>query len=214
MSRPDRHRPLEGTRLRPAAGRRGRARRTRARRLRRPTDSVAVITLNRPHADNAITTEMGARLTEILETIAVRPAVRVAIITGAGAAGVLGRQRPAPAQEHDQGGLAAPAPGLRPHALHAAAAAQADLRRRQRDRLRRRLRDRPEHRLHHRLRERHLRPARGDDRPLRRRRLAGVPPAPAAAGEGAADADDRRPDHRAGGPPARAWSTSSTRRPS
>src|SRR5207247_9976616 len=45
---------------------------------------VAVITLNRPHADNAITTEMGARLTEILETIAVRPAIRVAIITGAG----------------------------------------------------------------------------------------------------------------------------------
>ena len=34
---------------------------------------VAVITLNRPHADNAITTEMGARLTEILETIAVQP---------------------------------------------------------------------------------------------------------------------------------------------
>ena len=33
---------------------------------------IAVITLNRPHADNAITTEMGARLTEILETIAVR----------------------------------------------------------------------------------------------------------------------------------------------
>jgi enoyl-CoA hydratase len=45
---------------------------------------VAVITLNRPHADNAITTEMGALLTEILETIAVSPAVRVAIITGAG----------------------------------------------------------------------------------------------------------------------------------
>ena len=44
---------------------------------------VAHITLNRPHADNAITTEMGARLTEILETIAVRPAVRVAIIKGA-----------------------------------------------------------------------------------------------------------------------------------
>ena len=47
-------------------------------------DRVAVITLNRPHADNAITTDMGTRLTEILETIAVRPAVRVAIITGAG----------------------------------------------------------------------------------------------------------------------------------
>ena len=45
---------------------------------------IAVITLNRPQADNAITTEMGARLTEILETIAVRPAVRVAVITGAG----------------------------------------------------------------------------------------------------------------------------------
>ena len=45
---------------------------------------VAVITLNRPHADNAITTEMGARLTEILETIAVTPSVRVAVITGAG----------------------------------------------------------------------------------------------------------------------------------
>jgi enoyl-CoA hydratase len=45
---------------------------------------VAVITLNRPHADNAITTGMGARLTEILEGIAVRPAVRVVILTGAG----------------------------------------------------------------------------------------------------------------------------------
>ena len=47
-------------------------------------ERVALITLNRPHADNAITTEIGARLTEILETIAVRPTVRVAIITGAG----------------------------------------------------------------------------------------------------------------------------------
>jgi enoyl-CoA hydratase len=45
---------------------------------------VALITLNRPHADNAITTEMGAKFTEVLETIAVRPAVRVVIITGAG----------------------------------------------------------------------------------------------------------------------------------
>ncbi len=47
-------------------------------------DRVAVITLNRPHADNAITTEMGARLTEILDSIAVRPAVRAVILTGAG----------------------------------------------------------------------------------------------------------------------------------
>ncbi len=45
---------------------------------------VAVVTLNRPHADNAITTEMGALLTEVVETIAVRPAVRVVILTGAG----------------------------------------------------------------------------------------------------------------------------------
>ena len=35
-------------------------------------DRVALITLNRP-PDNAITTEMGALLTEIVETIAVRP---------------------------------------------------------------------------------------------------------------------------------------------
>jgi enoyl-CoA hydratase len=45
---------------------------------------IALITLNRPHADNAITTEMGASLTEVLEEIAVRTAVRVAILTGAG----------------------------------------------------------------------------------------------------------------------------------
>jgi enoyl-CoA hydratase len=45
---------------------------------------VAIITLNRPHADNAITTELAAQLIEILEAIAARPSVRVAIITGAG----------------------------------------------------------------------------------------------------------------------------------
>jgi enoyl-CoA hydratase len=44
---------------------------------------VAVVTLNRP-PDNAITTEMGARLTEVIETIAVQTAVRVVILTGAG----------------------------------------------------------------------------------------------------------------------------------
>ena len=47
-------------------------------------DRIAVITLNRPHADNAITTEMGARLTEIVESIAVRTVVRVVVLTGAG----------------------------------------------------------------------------------------------------------------------------------
>jgi enoyl-CoA hydratase len=45
---------------------------------------VARITLNRPHADNAITTEMGGLLTEVVEEIAVRTAVRVVILTGAG----------------------------------------------------------------------------------------------------------------------------------
>jgi len=45
---------------------------------------IAVVTLNRPHADNAITTELGARLTEAIEDIAVRTAVRVVILTGAG----------------------------------------------------------------------------------------------------------------------------------
>jgi enoyl-CoA hydratase len=47
-------------------------------------DHIALITLNRPHADNAISTEMGVELTEALETIAVRTQVRVAVITGAG----------------------------------------------------------------------------------------------------------------------------------
>lgn len=45
---------------------------------------VAIITLNRPHADNAITTELGRQLIEALETIAARPSVRAAIITGSG----------------------------------------------------------------------------------------------------------------------------------
>jgi enoyl-CoA hydratase len=45
---------------------------------------VALITLNRPHADNAVTTALAAQLIEILETIAARPSVRAAVITGAG----------------------------------------------------------------------------------------------------------------------------------
>ena len=45
---------------------------------------IAVITLNRPHADNAITTEMGARLADVLEEIAVRVRVRCVVLTGAG----------------------------------------------------------------------------------------------------------------------------------
>ena len=50
----------------------------------RSGDRIAIITLNRPQADNAITTEMGARLTEVLETVAVRTVVRAVVITGAG----------------------------------------------------------------------------------------------------------------------------------
>ena len=45
---------------------------------------VALITLNRPHSDNAISTELAASLIEILETIAARTTVRVAILAGVG----------------------------------------------------------------------------------------------------------------------------------
>jgi len=45
---------------------------------------VAIITLNRPHADNAITTELAAQLIEILDMIAARPSVRCAILAGSG----------------------------------------------------------------------------------------------------------------------------------
>jgi enoyl-CoA hydratase len=45
---------------------------------------VAIVTLNRPHADNAITTELAASLIEALEAIAARSSVRAAILTGAG----------------------------------------------------------------------------------------------------------------------------------
>lgn len=45
---------------------------------------VAIITLNRPHADNAITTELAAQAIEALETLAARTSIRCIIITGAG----------------------------------------------------------------------------------------------------------------------------------
>ncbi|WP_285115439.1 enoyl-CoA hydratase-related protein [Leifsonia sp. fls2-241-R2A-40a] len=45
---------------------------------------IVLLTLNRPHAGNAITTELGARLTRALEDVAVRTEVRVVILTGAG----------------------------------------------------------------------------------------------------------------------------------
>src|SRR3954470_24689395 len=46
--------------------------------------SVALTTRTRRPADNAITAERGARLTEVVETIAVRTAIRAVILTGAG----------------------------------------------------------------------------------------------------------------------------------
>ncbi len=152
---------------------------------------VAVVTLNRPHADNAITTELAASLIEILETIAARPGVRVAILTGAGerAFSIGGdlRQRKEMTKEgwlrqrqvfdrvlYTLRQLRKP--------IFAAVHGMA---------VRRRLRDRPEHRLHHRVRGRAVRPARSGGRPLRGRRLAGLPSPLPPSGEGHADADDR-----------------------
>lgn len=45
---------------------------------------VAIITFNRPHSDNAITTELAAQGIEALETVAARTSIRCVIITGAG----------------------------------------------------------------------------------------------------------------------------------
>ena len=112
---------------------------------------VAIVTLNRPHADNAITTELAASLIEILETIAARASVRVVILTGAGdrAFSVGGdlRQRKAMTKEE----------WLRQRQVFdrvlytLSSAAQARHRRRARHGLRRRLRDRDQHGLHHRV---------------------------------------------------------------
>ena len=141
---------------------------------------VAIVTLNRPHADNAVTTELAAQLIEILETIDARASVRVAILTSAGdrAFSVGGDLYQRKQMTREQ--------WLRQRQvfdrvlLHAAPAAPADHRRRPRHGLRRWLRDGHQLRLHHRVRRCRLRPARGHGRPLRRRRLAGLPaPAPA-----------------------------------
>jgi enoyl-CoA hydratase/carnithine racemase len=45
---------------------------------------IAVVTLNRPHADNAIDTRMGVLLAEAIDTIAVHTEIRVVVLTGAG----------------------------------------------------------------------------------------------------------------------------------
>ena len=163
---------------------------------------VAVITLNRPHADNAVTTELAAQLIEVLETIAARPSVRVAILTGAGdrafsVGGDLYQRKNMTKEEW-----------LRQRQVfdrvlyNLRQVTQADLHRCPRDGLRRWLRDGHQHGLHHRLRGRPLRPARSDGRFVRRWRLAGLSSACPPAGEGHADADDRGTDHRPGGVPA------------
>lgn len=45
---------------------------------------IAIVTFNRPHANNSVNTAMSIRFTEILEEIAARPSVRAVILTGAG----------------------------------------------------------------------------------------------------------------------------------
>lgn len=47
-------------------------------------DGIALITLNRPHEGNALTTEMHKGLRKIWRDVDENPAVRVAIVTGAG----------------------------------------------------------------------------------------------------------------------------------
>ncbi|MFZ4603475.1 MAG: enoyl-CoA hydratase/isomerase family protein [Caulobacterales bacterium] len=47
-------------------------------------DGIALITLNRPHEGNALTSTMGKRIGEIWEDVRTNDAVRVVIITGAG----------------------------------------------------------------------------------------------------------------------------------
>jgi enoyl-CoA hydratase len=47
-------------------------------------DAVALLTLNRPHVLNAMSTAMGVRLAEVMDEIAEDAAIRVVVLTGAG----------------------------------------------------------------------------------------------------------------------------------
>ena len=81
-------------------------------------DGVATVTLDRPHALNALTTTMLRELTEAIEQADADDVVRVVIVTGAGRAFCAGadlsaggqtfdgaaRGRPATAEEHRDGG--------------------------------------------------------------------------------------------------------------
>jgi enoyl-CoA hydratase len=51
---------------------------------RRQDGAVAVVTLNRPHVHNAMNTEMGIRLNQVLDDLSERAEVRVVVLTGAG----------------------------------------------------------------------------------------------------------------------------------
>ena len=119
-----RHRSLGRPRLRSAAGRRRRARLPGARRLplrrshrRRHAEPAA--RRQRDHHRDGRPPHRGRRDDRGPPR---RPGRRPHRRRGPG---LLRRQRPAAAQEHDQGGLAPPAAGLRPHALHGPPAAQA-----------------------------------------------------------------------------------------
>src|SRR2546427_12718834 len=45
---------------------------------------MAVLTLNRPHVLNAMSTEMGLRLNQLLDEVSEQAGVRVVVLTGAG----------------------------------------------------------------------------------------------------------------------------------
>ena len=163
---------------------------------------IAIITLNRPHADNAVTTELAAQLIEVLETLAARTSVRVAILTGAGdrAFSVGGDLYQRKNMTKEQ--------WLRQRQVF--------------DRVLYNLRQlrRPIFTAVHGMaygggcemaistdfiiavRGCPLRPAGGDGRSVCRWRLARLSPASPPAGQGDADADDRGTDHCAGGVPA------------
>jgi enoyl-CoA hydratase len=100
--------------------------------LYRKVDGVAVFTLNRPAARNALTPELVCRLADAIHDFARDPALRVGVVTGAGdkafcAGGDLGSMLPlltgdrAPADEWDRRVLGEPfvmaASSLREHPL-------------------------------------------------------------------------------------------------
>ncbi|MCS7173605.1 MAG: enoyl-CoA hydratase/isomerase family protein [Armatimonadetes bacterium] len=67
-------------------------------------DSLAILTLNRPEALNALTVQMLERMQEHLETVEADPAVRVVLVTAAGErAFCVGADLKGRAQEYEAG---------------------------------------------------------------------------------------------------------------